>query len=194
MSKYSTKPLFLLSVLANLLCLIGAVAVVEMKGGLPWLYNKFTAIVNPVSNEASQDDYFSNRVSIFSQLTIGPDDIVFLGDSIFDFAEWHESLHDQRVKNRAVYGDTTHSILRRLDQITDGKPRCVVLLCGINNFQRRIPLTQTTKEYAEIVARIRSKSRLTEIYLLPVLPVIRMCIEKKSSHVILIWMSQKDMK
>lgn len=135
------------------------------------MHDKFTEIYRPESNVATQDDYISNRESVFAQLTIGPEDIVFLGDSIFDFAEWHELLIDYHVKNRAVCGDTTHSILKRLDRIADGKPRHVVLLCGVNNFQHRIPFAKTTREYAQIVDRIRSRSQNTEIVLLPVLPV-----------------------
>ena len=90
---------------------------------------------------------------------------------IFDFGEWHEFLDDGRAKNRAISGDDTHTILDRLNQIIVGNPRHVVILCGINNFQKRIPSAQTTNEYAQIVDMIFSQSQHTDIWLLPVLPV-----------------------
>jgi len=46
-----------------------------------------------------------------------------------------------------------------------------VILCGINNFYEHIPYSQTTNDYAKIVAAISSQSPNTDVWLLPVLPV-----------------------
>jgi lysophospholipase L1-like esterase len=109
-------------------------------------------------------------LSVFEQSSIGSNDIVFLGDSIFDFGEWHELMGDPRAKNRAINGDDTNTVLKRLDQIVAGRPAHVVILLGINNFQKGMSFTQTTTEYRSIVERL-SESDTTQIWLLPVFPV-----------------------
>lgn len=100
-----------------------------------------------------------------------PADIVFLGDSILDFGEWHEFMNDHRAKNRAINGDDTGTILKRLGSIVVGHPRHIVLLCGINNFQKGISFTKTATEYSQIVKAILSQSPSTDLWLLSVLPV-----------------------
>jgi lysophospholipase L1-like esterase len=167
MSKPFLKPLVILSFTLNIVAVIGAVDFVAKKGGYPWVGRKVAGLIHPQQTAAPPN----NRVSVFEQLPTGPNDIIFLGDSILNFGEWHEFLKCERVKNRAISGDDTHTILDRLNQLLVGKPRHVVLLCGINNFQKRIPYAQTTSEYTKIVDTILSQSRQTEVWLLPVLPV-----------------------
>ena len=110
-------------------------------------------------------------MSVFEQLPLGTNDIVFLGDSIFNFGEWQELMDDPRAKNRAISGDDTANILKRLGQVTSGRPAHVVLLIGINNFQGGVPFTQTTNEYAQIVEKLLSASDRTKVWLVPIFPV-----------------------
>lgn len=171
MKKYLLRILVILSLTLNLLAVIGSVAIIEKKGGLPWLSRKVAEVFRPQQTERTRAGYPNNRLSVFEQLPVGPNDIIFLGDSILDSGEWHEFLDDCRAKNRAINGDDTHTILNRLNHIIVGRPRHVVFLCGINNFQKRIPYVQTTNEYAQIVAMVSQQSQHTDIWLLPVLPV-----------------------
>jgi lysophospholipase L1-like esterase len=171
MKKYLFRIVIILCLAMSLLALIGFVGIMAKKGGLPWLSRKVAEVFRPQEAKRTRGDYPNNRLSVFEQLPVGPDDIVFLGDSILDLGEWHEFLDDGHAKNRGINGDDTHTILDRLNQIMVGRPRHVVVLCGINNFQKRIPFAQTTNEYAQIVAMISSQSQHTDIWLLPVLPV-----------------------
>jgi lysophospholipase L1-like esterase len=116
-------------------------------------------------------DLPSIRISIFDQIPLHTNDIVFLGDSIFNFGEWQELMGDARAKNRAISGDDTSMILKRLDQIVSGRAAHIILLCGINNFQKGIPFEQTTNEYAQIVDRLLFASPETQVWLLPAFPV-----------------------
>lgn len=171
MKKYLYRVPIILSLTLNLLAVIGSVSIIEKKGGLPWLSRKVAEVFRSQQAEQTHADYPNNRLSVFEQLTVGPNDIIFLGDSILSAGEWHEFLDDGRAKNRAIGGDDTHTILNRLNHIVLGRPRHVVVLCGINNFRKRIPYAQTTDEYAQIVAMISLQSQYTDIWLLPVLPV-----------------------
>jgi len=171
MRPHLPRILIILSLTLNALFFLGSVALVLNMGGLPWLRRELAEVFPPLRSEDPRADYASNMRSVFAQLPVGPDDILLLGDSILDYGEWHEFLDDPHAKNRAINGDDTRTILPRLDQITRGGPRHVVLLCGINNIQNRVSYAQTTREYAQIVATITSQSVHTDLWLLPVLPI-----------------------
>jgi len=67
--------------------------------------------------------YYGQRQSLFELLPISSDDIVFLGNSITDGAEWGELFADIHVKNRGISGDITDGVLARLGNILRGKPK-----------------------------------------------------------------------
>jgi lysophospholipase L1-like esterase len=163
--------LIVLSLTLNALVLLGSVAIVLSMGGLPWLRREAGEVLPALRRAGPRADYARNMQSVFEQLPVGPDDVLLLGDSILDYGEWHEFLDNPHAKNRAINGDDTRTILPRLDQITRGGPRHVVLLCGINNIQNGVPYAQTTREYARIVGTITSRSAHTDLWLLPVLPI-----------------------
>jgi len=140
-------------------------------GGLPWLRRELAEVLPALRRHEPPADYAHNMRSMFERLPAGPEDILLLGDSILDFGEWHELLANPHAKNRAINGDDTRTILERLDQITRGSPRHVILLCGINNLQNRVSQAQTTREYARIVETITSRSACTDLWLLPTLPI-----------------------
>lgn len=171
MKKYRFRNLLIISLTLNILAAIGCVAVLDKKGGLPWLNRKVIEVFHPQQAERIRGSYENNKLSVYEQLPVEPDDIIFLGDSILDYGEWHEYLNNGHIKNRAINGADTHIILNNLKQIIEGHPRHVVLLCGINNFQKHMSYTQTTNEYAQIVSMISSQPQQTDIWLLPVFPV-----------------------
>jgi len=170
--------LIILSLSLNLMGIVGSIMILQKKGGLPWLTRKLTEITSVNKVGVTRGDYSSIRLSVFAQLPAEPTDIIFLGDSILDFGEWHEFMNDHRAKNRAINGDDTSTILKRLNSIVEGSPRHIVLLCGINNFQKRIPYAKTTTEYSQIVKTISAKSPSTHLWLLSVLPVNTVLYEK----------------
>jgi lysophospholipase L1-like esterase len=77
----------------------------------------------------------------------------------------------EAAKNRSINGADTHTILGRLEGIIQGKPLHVLLMCGINNFQKGIPLQRSINEYKKIVDEILSISESTNIWPLPILPI-----------------------
>lgn len=180
------KTLIILSLIMNLLTVVTAVVIIHKKGGMHWICRKIDREFRSPGEkralkrqiERQKVNHQALRLSVFDQLPIGPDDTVFLGDSMFSYGEWHEFLKAGHVKNRAIGGDNTRNILKRLPQVTSGKPRNVVIQCGINNFHQCIPCEQTTEEFGRIVATISSQSPATDIWLLPILPVNKALYQK----------------
>jgi len=126
------------------------------------------------TQEASQrpDDagYLFNRQTVFQNLTIRADDIVFIGDSHTQKFELHEFFNRSNVKNRGIDGDNTAGILARLDPIVSGHPKKIFLQIGINDIFKRHDLSKAVPNYKRIISRIRNESPATKIYIQSILP------------------------
>ncbi len=115
--------------------------------------------------------YYWQRVTHFNTLPATKDDIIFLGNSITDGAEWSELFNDSRIKNRGISGDITAGVLNRLQEITQRKPAKVFLLIGTNDLARNIPPDSIAKNILSICAYIRQESPATALFVQSILPV-----------------------
>jgi lysophospholipase L1-like esterase len=97
-------------------------------------------------------------------------DIVFLGNSITFWGLWTKRLENLRVQNRGIPGDMTFGVLDRLDEVTDGQPRKVFILIGINDLARGVPDSVILINYRRIIDRIREASPRTKVYFQSLLP------------------------
>lgn len=163
------KVIIILSFICNFFFIFATAAFIHSKGGYRWVVDK---TLNVFSQQLKAG-YPQYKIDIFKQLPpIGTGDIVFLGDSLFDYGEWHEWL-GEHAKNRAINGDDTADILYRLHEVTKGKPRHIILCIGLNNFEKNIPLDKTKSDYTDIIKIIRKESSDSDIWLLPLIPVNR---------------------
>ena len=62
--------------------------------------------------------YYHQRVSHFRTLPITKNDIIFVGNSISDGAEWSELFSNSQIKNRGISGDFSAGVLNRIDEIS----------------------------------------------------------------------------
>ena len=62
------------------------------------------------SQERKYSTYYYQRATLFEKLSVTPDDILFVGNSITDGAEWFELFRNPKVKNRGISGDTTYGV------------------------------------------------------------------------------------
>ncbi|WP_207917087.1 family 20 glycosylhydrolase [Flavobacterium hiemivividum] len=115
--------------------------------------------------------YYHQRVSHFKTLPKTKNDIVFLGNSISDGAEWSELFADNQIKNRGISGDFTAGVLNRLDEITNRKPKKVFLLIGVNDLARNTATDSIFKNIIQIARFLKQESPSTKIYIQSILPV-----------------------
>ncbi len=80
--------------------------------------------------------FYVQRASLFSKLPVTPKDVVFIGNSITNGAEWNELFPRKRVKNRGISGDTSEGVYDRLDPVVKGKPAKIFILVGGNDISR----------------------------------------------------------
>ena len=119
----------------------------------------------------NENPLYIERTSLFQELEIPSQSIVFLGDSLTERAEWAELFPDKRIINRGVGGDTIEGVLNRLDEIIKSKPEKVFIMIGINDLTNGIKTSETIKYYEEILRTLNEKSPETKVYVQSVLPI-----------------------
>lgn len=131
----------------------------------------FLAATGLVRAQGVYSTYYYQRATLFEVLPVGPEDIVFVGNSITDGCEWNELFDNPHVKNRGISGDTTMGVYDRLGAILPGRPAKIFLMIGINDLSRGIAAQTVVENTRRILDRIRTESPSTSIYVQSLLPV-----------------------
>ena len=125
--------------------------------------------------------YYEQRASHFEGLPTSKNDIIFLGNSITDGAEWAELFQNPFVKNRGISGDRTDGVYDRLEAITQGNPKKIFLLIGINDVAYGRDNETIVRQTQKIIRKIKADSPRTKIFLQSILPV-NPCYGKFHGH------------
>ncbi|HLI94177.1 MAG TPA: family 20 glycosylhydrolase [Puia sp.] len=115
--------------------------------------------------------YYHQRVTHFQTLHRSCTDILFLGNSITDGAEWSELFNDARIRNRGISGDITAGVLHRLAYLAGGTPEKVFLLIGINDLSRGTSPDSVVKNILLIADYLHEQTPATHLYVQSLLPV-----------------------
>ncbi|MEL7587324.1 MAG: GDSL-type esterase/lipase family protein [Prolixibacteraceae bacterium] len=115
--------------------------------------------------------YYNQKRTLFEQLPDTRHEIIFLGNSITDGAEWAELFNNPRIKNRGISGDTTDGILYRLKEVTSSSPDKIFLMIGINDLSRDVAKETVFANICRIAEQIRKVSPRTEVFVQSILPV-----------------------
>lgn len=127
--------------------------------------------ISVYSQTRKYSTYYYQRATLFESLSVTSDDILFVGNSITDGAEWFELFGNPKVKNRGISGDTTYGVYDRISTLLKGYPKKIFLLIGINNVPQGESADTIAYGIHKIVDKIKLESPTTRIYLQSVLPV-----------------------
>lgn len=115
--------------------------------------------------------YWWHSKDMYDHLPDIKNEIVFLGNSITDGAEWFEMLGNRKCLNRGISADITEGILLRLDQITRLQPKKLFIMIGVNDLSRNMTPDEVIVNYRKILERVRDETPRTKVYVQSVLPV-----------------------
>lgn len=115
--------------------------------------------------------YWWHSKDLFDHLPDTKNEIIFLGNSITDGAEWFELLGNNRCRNRGISGDITAGVLLRLDAVTKLKPSSIFIMIGINDISRNVTVDSVMVNYRMILEQIRKETPGTKVFVESVLPV-----------------------
>jgi len=114
--------------------------------------------------------YFYQKKEHFELLPDTEHEIIFLGNSITDNAEWAELFQDPHIKNRGIGGDDSDGVLERLDEVTRSHPDKIFLMIGTNDLAYLKSIEHVMENYRLILDRIAQASPETRVYIEAVLP------------------------
>lgn len=102
--------------------------------------------------------YYIDKSSQFKVLSKNDKyEIVMIGDSITDGAEWYELLNIDNIQNRGISGDTTDGVLLRLDSISQSIKKAFIMI-GINDIAMYKSIDEIYNNYVKIVDILEKKS------------------------------------
>lgn len=160
-----------MSLSCNAIAVIVGFRLVQQRGGWDYI-QQFWARRWHLSLQETFFPYYHHRRDQLSGLPIGPEDIVFLGDSLTDEGEWGEWFHGLSVKNRGVSAETTTGLLQRLEPIVAGQPRQILLLIGCNDLLGwNHPIPEVMQRYCQILQQIQQQSPHTQVYVQSLFPM-----------------------
>lgn len=106
------------------------------------------------SSDSRSPKYFHKK-SFFETFGQNDYDIVFIGDSITEGAEWEDIFPDYKIANRGVGGDTTSGILERIDSVVSTKANKAFIMVGINDFSKGVSTYDVFSNYKKIVEELK---------------------------------------
>jgi lysophospholipase L1-like esterase len=99
-------------------------------------------------------NYYFDKKSFF-EVNGSKADIVMIGDSITDGAEWSELFPNISIVDRGISGDTTRGVLNRMDSIFSTNARKAFIMIGVNDLGKYTSLDEIFNNYEKIVHRLK---------------------------------------
>lgn len=121
-------------------------------------------------DSAYLSSYYIHKLTQFRLMPNSPDEIIFLGDSITDIAEWAELFGKKNIRNRGISTDNTFGVLARLDEVVESKPQKIFLMIGINDIAKRTPDIMIVQNIQRIVKYVSVHSPKTKLIIQSILP------------------------
>ncbi len=122
------------------------------------------------NRQANGDVYYARRATLFDLLPVGESDIIMLGNSLTDGAEWNELLDNPNVKNRGIVGDIVQGLYERMKPILVGQPAKVFIMSGVNDVSHGVTADSIARATEKLIVLIKAYSPRTKIYLQSMLP------------------------
>lgn len=116
-------------------------------------------------------EFYYQRESLFDVLPVDSTNIVMLGNSLTNGAEWHELFNNPKVVNRGITGDTAQGIKDRLKPITSGHPAKIFLLTGANDISHHLTADSIATAIIDLVQTIQEQTPETKLYVESILPI-----------------------
>ena len=102
----------------------------------------------------SRSDHYYHKKSFFDQHGGHEFDVVFIGDSITDGAEWKELFPSLKIANRGIVGDSTDGILKRMDSIYSTNARKAFIMIGLNDILNGAEINNVVANYNSIIRKL----------------------------------------
>ncbi|UQZ20730.1 GDSL-type esterase/lipase family protein [Eubacterium limosum] len=117
------------------------------------------------------------RLSTF-QLNNESTQVVFVGDSITAYIDWHEFFPEEELLNRGIEGDTWGGVLHRLDEVISRNPSTIIFMVGINDIAQKIQPAEILRNIDIVCERIKENLPEARVLIFSILPSPNISIDK----------------
>ena len=121
----------------------------EMRGAYPTVFQELPEYVQP---------HYVSRTTLFDNLP-GTADVVMLGDSLTEGANWNELFPNLSIANRGIAGDTSAGVRKRLTEVISRQPKLIFLLIGSNDLAWGLPMQFTVANIEAGIKEILHSSK-----------------------------------
>jgi len=112
-------------------------------------------VIKQIANPSlSRSDYFYHKKSFFEQHQTNKYDLVFIGDSLTDSAEWEDLFPSLKIANRGINGDNTSGVLERMEGIYSTSAKRAFVMLGSNDFSLGHSVNYVFENYKCIVDKL----------------------------------------
>lgn len=132
---------------------------------------KVISKLSPKESLIVQDDYWMQRDKYFDLLPLDSTSIVLIGTSLTHNFEIQETS-TAPIKNRGINGDNISGIRNRLNAISKGSPKKIIIEAGINDIaDLKLENSTIIKQYRSLIERLKKDTPLTKIMITSIFPV-----------------------
>ncbi len=128
--------------------------------------------VNPDNRLYLNNPLYRRYIELFKMSKIKKANIVMLGDSRTDGAEWNDLLGNKSVVKRSIPGDILDGYLARMKYVYNLHPKICFVQGGVNDIFNWIPTEQIFKKYVKVIEGLRKKGIIpviqSTVYVSPV--------------------------
>jgi lysophospholipase L1-like esterase len=132
------KGIFIISIILNLIL---SMTIISSH------YHKYTGYNNK---------NYTQHLALYKIYNTKKSDIVMLGDSITEGADWGKLSPGKDIFNMGIGGDTTEGILNRIDYVNALKPKRCFVMMGINDITNGLDLNIVKSNYVKILINLKS--------------------------------------
>lgn len=127
--------------------------------------------LSPKKSFEVPDDYWMQRDKYFDLLPVDSASIVLIGTSLTHNFEIQETSAAP-IKNRGINGDNISGMLNRLNAISKGTPRKIIIEAGINDIaDLKLENLAIVQQYQSLIENIKKDTPSTTIMITSVFPV-----------------------
>jgi lysophospholipase L1-like esterase len=130
----------------------------------------FLGVLAQENKQNFHNYFYDQRRSFFESMPIKKNEIIMLGNSITNCANWDELFQNKHIKNRGISGDISLGVLDRMDEIVKRKPKKIFILIGINDISLNIDKSIILTNYQGIITKIKTESPKTKVFIQSILP------------------------
>jgi lysophospholipase L1-like esterase len=123
-------------------------------------------------NSNDFNEYYYRKKTHFETLPDTKNEIIFLGDSITDGANWTELFDNNlSIKNRGISADVTLGVLCRMEEVLASKPAKIFLMIGTNDLAKGKSVEYVLENHEKLIQQVQQQSSETELFVQSILPV-----------------------